>query len=61
MSTIIIRGIRAGQFKRLIVKNMNELIYGLIESAIFRMAVLNQDNTDEILDAMELAITSWEV
>ena len=61
MSTIIIRGIRAGEFKRLIVKNMNELIYGLIESAIFRMAVLNQDNTDEILDAMELAIEGWEV
>lgn len=61
MSTIIIRGIRAGEFKRLIVKNMYELIYGLIESAIFRMAVLNQDNTEEILDAMELAITSWEV
>lgn len=61
MSTIIIRGIRAGEFKRLIVKNMYELIYGLIESAIFRMAVLNQDNTEEILDAMELAIEGWEV
>lgn len=60
MSTIIIRGIRAGEFKRLIVKNMYELIYGLIESAIFRMAVLNQDNTEEILDAMELAIEGWE-
>ena len=58
---IIIRGIRAGEFKRLIVKNMYELIYGLIESAIFRMAVLNQDNTEEILDAMELAIEGWEV
>ena len=61
MSTIIIRGIRAGEFKRLIVKNMNELIYGLVEAAIFRMAVLNQDSTQEILDSMELAITSWEV
>lgn len=61
MSTIIIRGIRAGEFKRLIVKNMYELIYGLIESAIFRMAVLNQDNTEEILEAMELAIEGWEV
>ena len=61
MSTIIIRGIRAGEFKRLIVKNMYELIYGLIESAIFRMAVLNQDNTEEILEAMELAIEGWEI
>lgn len=61
MSTIIIRGIRNGEFKRLIVKNMNELIYGLVEAAIFRMAVLNQDNTDEILDSMELAISNWEV
>lgn len=61
MSTIIIRGIRAGEFKRLIVKNMNELIYGLVEAAIFRMAVLNQDSTQEILDSMELAIESWKV
>ena len=60
MSTIVIRGIRAGEFKRLNVKNMNELLYGLVEAAIFRMAVLNQDNTQEILDSMELAITSWE-
>ena len=61
MSTIVIRGIRAGELKRLNVKNMNELIYGLVESAIFRLAVLNQDSTQEILDSLELAITTWEV
>ena len=59
MSTIIIRGIRAGEFKRLNVKNMNELLYGLVESSIFRLAVLNQDSTQEILDSMELAIENW--
>ena len=60
MSTIIIRGIRSGEFKRLNVKNMNELIYGLVESAIFRLAVLNQDSTQEILECIEMTIETWK-
>jgi len=56
MSTIVIKGIRSGELKRLNVKAMNEMLYGLVEASIFRLAVLNQDNTKDISDSIKLAI-----
>ena len=46
--TIIIQGIRAGEFKDENVKVMEETLYALIESAIFRIAVLNQTDLSSI-------------
>lgn len=59
MSTIVIKGIRAGEFKRLNVKTMNEIIYGLIEAAIFRLAVLNQNSIDEVFESIKLSIEGF--
>lgn len=44
LSTIIIRGQKNGQIKKLPVKLLDEQLYGLVETAIFRIAVL--DNKD---------------
>lgn len=59
MSTIVIKGIRAGEFKRLNVKAMNELLYSQVESAIFRLSVLNQDSIQDIQDTITLTIESF--
>ena len=48
LSTILIKGIQSGEFKEINVKDANEALYGLMESAIFRIAVLNQDNLADI-------------
>ena len=58
LSTIIIQGIKKGEFKQTNVKAMNELLYALIEAAIFRVAVLNQTEISDIKDSINLAIDS---
>lgn len=61
ISTILIRGIGRNEFIDKNVKNMNELVYGLIESAIFRLAVLNQDDISDVLNTINLAISGFIV
>lgn len=56
LSTILIRGIKNEEFIDKPVKQMNELLYGLIESAIFRLAILNQENLDDSREAINIAI-----
>ena len=56
LSTIIIRGINSGEFKKVSVKEINELFYSIIESAIFKLAVLNQDSLAETRQILKLTI-----
>ena len=58
-STLIIRGIQNGEFKDLNVHKVNELIYSLVESSLFRIAVLNQTDMTEIRDALNLIIDGF--
>ena len=56
LSTIVIKGIQKGEFKEVNVKDVNETLYGLMESAIFRIAVLNQDNVADIKAALNTTV-----
>ena len=56
LSTIVIKGIQKGEFKELNVKDVNETLYGLMESAIFRIAVLNQDDVADIKAALNTTV-----
>ena len=56
MTTLLIRGEKSGEFKRINVKIVNDMFYGLIESAIFRLAVLAQENIDDIRDILNFAV-----
>jgi len=56
LSWIIIEGINSGEFRHVDVKATNELFYGLIQSSIFRLAVLNQANVDELIAGLDIAI-----
>lgn len=58
LSTIIINGMQSGEFKTLNVKNVNEMLYALIESAVFRIAVLDQKDITEIREALNTAVDS---
>lgn len=59
ISTIIIKGIKNKEFKDLNVKSMDELLYSLIETSIFRMAVLNQKDISEMKNTINLAISGF--
>lgn len=56
LSTLIIRGQNAGEFKKMPVKDVEELIYTLLESAIFRLAVLNQTDISSVKSSLNLTL-----
>jgi AcrR family transcriptional regulator len=57
LSTVIIRGIKSGEFKKdLNVHSVVELIYILVESSIFRIAVLESQDLSEVRKAVVPAI-----
>ena len=56
LSTVLIKGIQKGEIKSVNVKDTNELLYGMIEASIFRIAVLNQESVMEVKLALGNAI-----
>ena len=44
LSTVVIRGQKNGELKKLPVKEINDVLYSLIESSIFHVAVLGAEN-----------------
>ena len=56
LSTLLIEGKKSGDFKPINVKAANEMFYSFIESAIFRLAVLNQQSVEEIVSSLQLAV-----
>lgn len=57
LSTVIIEGINTSEFKPVSVHNMNELLYSIIESAIFRLAVLDQKDISELRTTFDLTVS----
>lgn len=57
LSTVIIEGINTGEFKPVNVHNTNELLYSIIESAIFRLAVLDQQDISELRTTFDLTVS----
>ena len=56
IDTIIIRGEKSGEFKKLSVHTAYEMFYGLIQSAIFRLSVLSEKSIGSIRDTLNLAV-----
>ncbi|MDR3343585.1 MAG: TetR/AcrR family transcriptional regulator [Treponema sp.] len=56
LATMIIDGIRAGELSPVNVRNADDLLYGLIESAIFRLTVLNRPSVGELKQAAVLIV-----
>ena len=56
LSTLIIEGINSGEFRDINVRDINELLYSIIEASIFRLAVLNQKDISELQQPLKLAI-----
>ncbi|MDR3284888.1 MAG: TetR/AcrR family transcriptional regulator [Treponema sp.] len=57
LSNLINEGIASGEFRPVNVHDADEMLYGLLESAIFRLSVLNQQNLSEIRSAINQAVT----
>jgi AcrR family transcriptional regulator len=61
LAAMIIEGIRAGELKPVNVRTANDLIYGLIESAIFRLVILKRSSINEVKHSLMLAVQQMQV
>ena len=56
LSMIIIEGQKRGEFKKMPVKTVNNMLYSLVETAIFEIAVLNKKDVSEVKASIDLVI-----
>ncbi|MDR1411809.1 MAG: TetR/AcrR family transcriptional regulator [Spirochaetaceae bacterium] len=56
LANMVIDGVKAGEFAAVNIRAADDLLYGLLESAIFRLAVLRRDTVSELKESLELAV-----
>jgi AcrR family transcriptional regulator len=56
LSGIVIDGIRAGEIAPVNIKVADELFYGLIEAAIFRLVVLKRESIGDLKESIVLVV-----
>jgi AcrR family transcriptional regulator len=56
LASLVIAGVRSGEMAPVNVRIVDELLYGLLESAIFRLVVLKREKLDELKQAVCLAV-----
>ncbi len=61
LTTVIIRGQRLGELKKLPIKEINDMLYSLMESAIFRLSVLNKNTLEDNRRIINFAIEGLKV
>jgi AcrR family transcriptional regulator len=59
LANMVIDGVKAGEFVSVNIRAADDLLYGLLESAIFRLVVLNRDTASELKEALELAVRGF--
>lgn len=59
LNTVLIRGIREKEFRDLSVADMNQLLYNLLETAVFKIAVLFQEDVKEVRSSLNMAIDGF--
>jgi AcrR family transcriptional regulator len=61
LATMVIEGIRAGEIAPVNIRNIDDLLYGLLETAIFRLVVLKRSTAEELKQTAALAIRQFRV
>jgi AcrR family transcriptional regulator len=56
LSAMVIEGVQAGEIAPINIRTADDLLYGLIESAIFRLVVLHRESVKEIKEDITLII-----
>jgi AcrR family transcriptional regulator len=56
LASMLIEGIRAGEIKPLNVRAMDDLLYGILEAAIFHLVVLKRSDVAELKKTVEQAL-----
>jgi AcrR family transcriptional regulator len=61
LASVVIEGIRGGEFAPVNVRVADDLLYGLLESAIFRLVVLKRSSVEELKQAVLLVVGRLKV
>ncbi|MDR3138767.1 MAG: TetR/AcrR family transcriptional regulator [Treponema sp.] len=61
LATMVIEGIRSGEIISANIRNIDDLLYGLLETAIFRLVVLKRSTAEELKQAAALVIRQLRV
>jgi len=59
-SSMVIEGVKSGEFKKVKIKTVYNYLYGFIESAIFQLVVLKRKNLDELKESITFAVKQLE-
>jgi AcrR family transcriptional regulator len=59
LASMIIEGTRAGEFAKIKVREAAAVLYGMLESAIFRMVVLRRSEVTELKEAVGLVVRCY--
>jgi AcrR family transcriptional regulator len=59
LATMVIDGIKAGEIKKADVRIVDDLFYGLIETAIFHLTVLKRPSVDDVKDVVALTVEQF--
>ena len=59
MNIVFIRGQKKSEIKNLPIKEINSLLYCLLETSIFRLGILNQENLDEMRGTVQFVIEQF--
>jgi AcrR family transcriptional regulator len=61
LASMVIEGIRAGEFAKINVRDAVAALYGFLESAVFRLVVLRRPEADELKKAAALIVRCYAV
>jgi AcrR family transcriptional regulator len=61
LASMVIDGIKAGEIAPVNIKLADELFYGLIEAAIFRLVVLKRDSVGDLKESIVLVVRRMAV
>jgi len=61
LASMVIEGVKAGEFKKVSIKTADDYLYSFIESAVFQLVVLKRKNLDEFKETVVFAVKQFAV
>jgi AcrR family transcriptional regulator len=59
LASMVIEGVRTGEIAPVNIRAADDLLYGLVEAAIFRLVVLKRSAVKELKQAVEMAVRQF--
>jgi len=61
LSSLVIEGVKGGEFKKVNVKTAYDYLYGFVEAAIFQLTVLKRNDLNELRETVAFAVRQLAV